>query len=54
MDVKDIDKDTFDLSTKNPNAPEEDPIRSPEEILDEIKKLDTESGKVLTKIRGML
>ena len=27
--VKDIDQSTFDLSVKNPNAPEEAPLRSP-------------------------
>jgi type I restriction enzyme M protein len=39
---------------KNPNAPEEDPIRSPEEILNEIEKLDAEAAKVLAGIRGMV
>ena len=54
VDADDIDQDTFDLSAKNPNAPEEDPIRSPEEILDEIVALDAESAKVIATIRGML
>ena len=54
VQIADIDKDTFDLSVKNPNAPEEDPIRSPIEILYEIKALDVESAKVLTGIRRML
>ena len=54
IDAKDIDQETFDLSVKNPNTPEQDPIRSPEEILDEIKTLDAEAAKVLAKIRGML
>ena len=54
VDAGDVDQETFDLSVKNPNAPEEDPIRSPEEILDEIESLDTETAEVLAEIRGML
>lgn len=54
VDAGDVDKETFDLSAKNPNAPEEDPIRSPEEILAEIEALDEEAAKVLAGIRGML
>ena len=54
VDAGNVDQDTFDLSAKNPNTPEEDPIRSPEEILDEIEALDAEATKVLARIRGML
>ena len=39
---------------KNPNTPEEDPLRSPKEILDEIEKLDVNAADVLAGIRGML
>jgi type I restriction enzyme M protein len=52
--AKDIDPQTHDLSVKNPNAPEEDSIRSPEEILAEIETLDAEAAEVLAGIRGML
>ena len=52
--IADVDKSAFDLSAKNPNTPEEDPLRSPEEILDEIEKLDAEAAKVLAGIREML
>jgi type I restriction enzyme M protein len=54
VDAGDVDEETFDLSPKNPNAPEEDPLRSPEEILDEIEALDAEAAKVLAGIRGVL
>ena len=54
VNVKDLDEDTFDLSVKNPNAPEADPHRSPQEILDEIAVLDAESATVLETIRGLL
>jgi len=52
--AKDVDQESFDLSVKNPNAPEEDPLRSPEEILAEIEALDAEAAEVLAGIRGML
>jgi len=54
VDAAAIDQSSFDLSVKNPNAPEEEPLRSPEEILDEIEKLDAESTETLAKIRRML
>jgi type I restriction enzyme M protein len=54
VDAGDVDQETFDLSPKNPNAPEEDPIRSPEEILDELEALGVEAAKVLAEIREVL
>ena len=51
--AKDVDQESFDLSVKNPNAPEEDPLRSPEEILDEIEALDAEAAEVLARMREM-
>jgi type I restriction enzyme M protein len=54
VNVKDLNEETFDLSVKNPNAPEADPHRSPQEILDEIAALDAESATVLGRVRGML
>jgi len=54
VDAADIDEDSHDLSVKNPNTPDEAPLRSPLEILDEIEALDKESAKVLAEIRGML
>ena len=54
VDLKGIDKGTFDLSAKNPNGGEEEVLRSPEDILDEIAALDAESAEVLATIRGLL
>ena len=54
VDESDVDQEGFDLSVKNPNAPEEDPIRSPKEILGEIEALDTESAEALAGIKEML
>jgi len=54
VDAKTIDKDTFDLSVKNPNGGEEIKHRTPEKILDEIAALDAESAKVLENIKALL
>ena len=53
LDVKDIDQKTFDLSVKNPNKTDNTKLRSPTEILAEIKNLDRESAKVLEKIHQL-
>lgn len=54
VDVKSVDKATFDLSVKNPNGGEEIAHRSPKEIIDEIVALDADSAKVLGNIRSLL
>lgn len=54
VDAASIDKETFDLSVKNPNNGTETRHRSPTAILDEIAALDAESAEVLEKIRAVL
>jgi type I restriction enzyme M protein len=55
VDAKDdVDKETFDLSVKNPNGGEEIAHRSPMAIMDEIAALDAESAEVLESIRALL
>jgi len=54
IDVKDIDTSTYDLSVKNPNAPEEAPLRAPEEILEEMVALDAETKDILESIKNLL
>lgn len=54
VNISDIDKNTFDLSVKNPNKKEETPLRKPSEILDEITSLDEKSAKILKKIKRLL
>lgn len=49
----DLDADTYDLSVKNPNTPEEAPLREPSEIIAEIALLDAESTKILFSIQEM-
>jgi type I restriction enzyme M protein len=54
VDVKSLDQETFDLSTKNPTGGEEKVHRSPQEILQEIAALDAETQEVLAGIRKLL
>ena len=54
IDIKDIDKETFDLSVKNPNGGDEVVHRSPDVIMEEITTLDAESADVLQKIKKLL
>ncbi len=54
VDVADIDPDSVDLSVKNPNKAEAEPLRDPEVIINEIETLDKESEEILEGIRGML
>ncbi|MBT4836514.1 MAG: N-6 DNA methylase [Methylococcales bacterium] len=52
--ISDIDQTSFDLSVKNPNTPEEAPLRSPKAILAEMLELDKESASVLATIKTLL
>ncbi len=54
LDLKEIDQNTYDLSAKNPNTPEEAPLREPSEILNAMAKLDKESESILATIKGLL
>ena len=54
VDVADIDRESFDLSVKNPNKADAAPLREPQEILDAITSLDEESAEILSSIAGML
>ena len=50
----DLDEATLDLSVKNPNAPEADALRSPEEIIADMLARDAETAEILENIRGLL
>jgi type I restriction enzyme M protein len=52
--VADLDAETLDLSIKNPNLPEEAPLRSPEEILTEMEKLDKETNSILKSLKELI
>jgi len=52
--LSDIDQTTFDLSVKNPNTPEEAPLRQPNEILEAMATLDTESTNVMNDLKLLI
>ena len=54
LDIKNIDKATFNLSVKNPNGGEEIAHRNPQDIMDEIGALDAASADVLKNIKALL
>jgi type I restriction enzyme M protein len=54
VDANTIDPATFDLSAKNPNGGEAAAHRTPQQIMDEIALLDSESAGVLQTIKGLL
>ena len=54
VDAKSVDPDTFDLSVRNPNGPEDIAHLSPETLMAEIAALDAESAQVLAKIKELL
>lgn len=54
IDIGDVDVETFDLSVKNLNKADAEPLRDPREILDEIEALDAETVEAIAGIRGLL
>ncbi len=54
VNIKDVDQESFYLSVKNPNVPDEDPLRHPQEILAQIKLLDREAAKTLKSIEKLI
>ncbi|MDW5289448.1 N-6 DNA methylase [Formosa sp. PL04] len=52
--IADIDDTTFYLSVKNPNTPEEAPLRTPEVILAEMERLDMETNSILNSIKELI
>lgn len=54
LSIGDIDKDTFDLSVKNPNRAEEAALRDPKAILAEIRRLDAETADILKKVEALV
>lgn len=52
--VKELDQETIDLSVRNPNTPEEEPLREPAEIIEAMLVRDAETAQLLEDVRGML
>jgi len=54
INIADLDQTTLDLSAKNPNTPEEAPLRQPAAILESMKELDKESEIILNSILDLI
>lgn len=54
VDIKDVNKDTFDLSVNNPNKQDTASLREPSVILAEIKKLDKETEQIMGRIKKLI
>ncbi len=49
--AEDLDQTNFDLGVKNPHAPEAEELKTPEEILADIKTIDADIARILSKIK---
>ena len=54
VETANVNPQTWDLGVKNPNQKEAAPLRSPKEILAEIRALDEESARLLSEIEALL
>ncbi len=54
VDISTLSVAEMDLSAKNPNTPEEAPLRQPKEILESMKALDKESETILNSILDLI
>jgi type I restriction enzyme M protein len=54
VNVNALDEAMFDLSVRNPSAPEAPPLRAPEKIIDDMLARDLETADILERIRGLL
>jgi type I restriction enzyme M protein len=51
VNIENVNPETFDLGVKNPNEPEAEALKSPKEILAEIKNIDSEVRQLLAEIK---
>lgn len=54
VNVSDVYTESYDLSTKNPNTPEEAPLRDPAVIIEDIAAIDEQTASLLAEIKEML
>jgi type I restriction enzyme M protein len=54
IDVSNVDTTTYDLSVKNPTKKEEKVVRTPADILTEMRSLDEETNSILNSIAGLI
>jgi type I restriction enzyme M protein len=51
VDINKLDPNTLDLSAKNPNTPEDAPLRTPSEILKNMADLDKQSVEIMGNLK---
>ncbi|MBI9069605.1 MAG: N-6 DNA methylase [Salinivirgaceae bacterium] len=54
VNISSLNEKDLDLSAKNPNTPEEAPLREPSVILEDMKALDAESIEIMNKINSLI
>jgi type I restriction enzyme M protein len=54
INIDEVDKESYDLSVKNPNNPEEEALKAPSVILEEIATLDGECAEILANIEELV
>jgi type I restriction enzyme M protein len=54
VNVKDLDKTTWDLTVTNPNRKDTTDKRTPEQILEEIEQLDLDAASAIAAIKELL
>lgn len=54
VNIADVPTDTYDLSVKNPNTPEAEPLREPAVILKSLKDIDKQTAELLGDIEGVV
>lgn len=54
LKVNTLSEDEIDLSPKNPNTPEEAPLRKPDEILKEMESLDAATSAILKSLNELI
>ncbi|MEI7830469.1 MAG: N-6 DNA methylase [Prolixibacteraceae bacterium] len=54
INVSDVLTHNYDLSVKNPNTPDEAPLRTPSDILDEMEALDADTNEILSTIKDLI
>jgi type I restriction enzyme M protein len=54
LSIDTVNTETYNLVVSNPNLPEEAPLRSPKELLEEMKSLDKENQLIFDEIEKLL
>jgi type I restriction enzyme M protein len=54
VNVTDLDRQTYNLAVSNSFNPEEEPIRDPKDIIEEIISLEVESARIVKDLQRML